>query len=477
MPVFTEQQQAVIAAIRRGESVDARAVAGSGKTTTLVEALQGFNKPALTLAFNKRNAEDLAARVPPTVHAKTMNALGHAAWATHISRRLTVQTDKTRSILREVIAKKPILPDQFIATTRLVSLAKAFGITPGTLSLPPPDIEEWRNRADERDIPNDVFDECVENALDVLRISVNQAWKGIIDFDDQLYMPVLFNARFPRYAAVFVDEAQDLSTLQHIMVERIKSDQIGIIGDPNQAIYSFRGASSNSYYELAARFGTTNYPLTLSFRCPKVVAAEAMLYVPDFSVPDTAIEGEIIEATSAELKPGAILCRYNAPLVKLAFRALREGKPFNYLGRDFLSGILAIHKRAPTPSDLDAWLQIRLREAKTDGAKDRSHDQYHSLLTLHEASERMQKPIEFIIKSMMEESRNANATILSTVHKAKGLEWERVTFLNYAGAGANAGDEEASASASASANQENNINYVGVTRAQHSLTLIRRRAV
>ena len=59
------------------------AVAGSGKTTTLLNALKLIptNKRVLFLAFNKSIAKELQERVPntPNIHVKTVHGFGYSS--------------------------------------------------------------------------------------------------------------------------------------------------------------------------------------------------------------------------------------------------------------------------------------------------------------------------------------------------------------------------------------------------------------
>jgi DNA helicase-2/ATP-dependent DNA helicase PcrA len=455
MPHFTPQQSALIDAIATGQSIAARAVAGSGKTTTLIAGLAHAKSPGLALAFNKRNAEDLKAKLPAgsPVEARTLNALGHRIWSDHIRKRLTVSSTKTADIIKSLGIQ--VDRDEWAALVRMISVAKARAIEPGTLGRPDPDMSAWLDGAQQLDIPDDLFEHLAGHAKRVLAESTKLAYNGTIDFDDQLYMPVIFSARFPSPHLVAVDEAQDLSPLQHEMVARLRPSQLIVIGDPNQAIYGFRGASTSSYHDLVARFGLTEQPLTVSFRCPEVVGAEARHYVPDFTCVAGAPSGQLRRVTSADLVPGAIICRYNAPLIRLAFAAIRAGTPIQFLGRDFIAGLKAILKKAPTPDALAAWLAQRLREARTQGAKNRAQDQHDSLLVVLDGAKASGRDPAEILTRLSDPT--ASRVVLSTVHKAKGLEWPQVTFLGY-----NRERDEG---------QEANINYVGVTRAQETLLL------
>ena len=48
----------------------------------------------------------------------------------------------------------------------------------------------------------------------ILTISIGQAYNGVIDFTDQVYMPALFGGTYPSFPVVLVDEYQDLSPVK-----------------------------------------------------------------------------------------------------------------------------------------------------------------------------------------------------------------------------------------------------------------------
>ena len=448
----TEQQAAACAAFRRGESLAMRAVAGSGKTATLVSMYQDAPIGALALAFNRKNAEDLAKKMPAHVVSRTMNSLGHRAWMKHLGRKVTLDTRKSWTLWNTYPHAKELAQDA-ADIVKLVGLAKSQGLTSGFASAARPDLRLWADLAEQFDIEG--FDSLAPHAAWLLHESAEKAFAGLIDFDDQIYMPCTYGSPFDRFPCLAVDEAQDLSPLQHQMVARSlrAGGQIVVVGDPNQAIYSFRGASSTSFDQLVQRFALPIMPLTASFRCPRAVVREAQRYVPDIIAAGER-EGTVLR-TAFGPKPAlneTVLCRYNAPLVKLAFKSIKARIAVQYLGRDFLSGLKSLHKKYPTPKELEGWYTNQIANARTEGAVSRANDRYESLSVLHEEGNVDQALTELL------EAPKANAFTLSTIHKAKGLEWHNVTYLGY--------DKPDSS------DQADNIRYVGVTRAQDTLTLV-----
>ncbi|HXJ94237.1 MAG TPA: UvrD-helicase domain-containing protein [Terriglobia bacterium] len=453
---LTPQQENFISRFSQGEALACRAVAGSGKTTTLVAAFNASAKPksrSLVLAFNKRNAEELQAKLPAEVTAMTLNALGHRAYVNGTGLRPKLDSRKLWGIWNEhpQSGKLKKYAEEILDLTRL---ARIIGLSPGVSGKPGPDYALWEAAADDMDL--DWSDTFADIAADILGRSTTAALKGTIDFDDQLYIPVLFGLPFPKFDRIAVDEAQDLSLLQHEMVGRAAAAgcQMVAIGDPNQAIYAWRGASSNSFYDLVRKFSLTEAALTASFRCPRAVVREAQKYVPDIEAAGD-FEGSVDFSPTMPIPAlrKAVLSRYNAPLVDYAFRAIRQGVGVDYKGRDFIKNLKKIHQKYPTPAALAEWLEHEKANKKTEGARQKAEDKYQSLLSLHaNGSNKVEEVIAKLAATPQDQ-----ALVLSTIHKAKGLEWDDVTFLDY--------------SKLRWEGQEPNCWYVGCTRAKRALHL------
>jgi superfamily I DNA/RNA helicase len=445
----TPQQALVIETYRKGLSQAVSARAGSGKTSTLVEALQASPPGTLAVAFNKRTADELQARMPPAVLSKTLNSLGHSAWGRHTGKRLVLDTKKLIKLLQSH-PKAKLFDDNFMEIVKLVRLAKASGLSSG-FQLREPDFEDWLSIADAHDVIEP--EGLLEPAAWLLKENCRQAFQGTIDFDDQIYCSVMYGSPFTRYASVAVDEAQDLSPLQHRMIERSLSPgaQLTIVGDPAQAIYGFRGASLSSFDDFIEKFSLEANPLTASFRCPRAVIREAQRFVPDI---EAASEREgMVSRLRGEIEPRAnvtVLSRTNAPLLKLAFQCLRARVAPNMLGRDFLSGLKALNKKYPTLETLERWHAAEMISTN-DAKKSRASDRYEAMIILHEEGD-----VEASIAKISAEAKTAAMT-LSTIHKSKGLEWDNVIYYDF--------EKEWKGS------QENNIKYTGLTRSKDKLYL------
>src|SRR5699024_4389476 len=71
---------------------------------------------------------------------------------------------------------------------------------------------------------------------------------------DLLHRDEVLAAEQSRIRRVFVDEYQDVDPAQAAMVEQLASgaDEVVVVGDPDQAIYAFRGADPGALRRFAA---------------------------------------------------------------------------------------------------------------------------------------------------------------------------------------------------------------------------------
>lgn len=104
---------------------------------------------------------------------------------------------------------------------------------------------------------------------------------GALDFDD-LLIKALEMAKKGQSPVPYllVDEFQDISPLQYRLIEAWSQGgrEVFIIGDPNQAIYGFRGADEKSFSRFCAEKQTEVVRLHKNYRStPEVLAASAMV--------------------------------------------------------------------------------------------------------------------------------------------------------------------------------------------------------
>lgn len=470
---LSSEQTACIQAIAAPSQSSLIIIAGAGcaKTTTLVKGLhQNKLFPATTLAFNKRNAEELNLKLPAHNRALTLNALGHQTFKQNTKAHPKLSFNKTTNLIKELFPKHPAHND----LAKLVNIAKAsgLGIPARSISglLP---FEALSDLAEHYDL--EFSDELAAQTHAILAASWDMAFKTqTIDFADQLYLPILANHTFRKFNCLAIDEAQDLSPIQHQMALRSinQNSFLVAVGDPFQAIYGFRGAHTSSMDALADILPNgrpQSLSLSQSFRCPQSVIRLAQEFVPFIRASDFAPEGSVqfVEPT-VDIPPGhTILCRYNAPLIRKAFTLLHAGQPFEYIGKDFLQGLISILKRLPKTTEplqaLASWAEAEISKKPKQAVtiEDKSQALTHILSQA--------KTVEAAIRAIQALSDSKNGTVLSTIHKAKGLEWPNVWLILHKPWEQL---QKLKDPASWQDGQERNALYVAITRAQQNLYLI-----
>lgn len=104
------------------------------------------------------------------------------------------------------------------------------------------------------------------------------------------------------FTAIFVDEFQDLTPVQFLLIRKLSPSNktfLTIVGDPNQAIYGWRGGSRELFQTVLSHHPhMKTYPLTQTFRCPqRVVDVANHLIVQNMDPENTSIETTIPEGT------------------------------------------------------------------------------------------------------------------------------------------------------------------------------------
>jgi superfamily I DNA/RNA helicase/RecB family exonuclease len=254
---------------------------GTGKTTTLVEAVarrvEGGLAPdeVLVLTFSRKAAGELRDRITARVGTTTA---GPSAWTFHAFCYALVRehqpaglyTDPLRLLsgpeqdvaLRELLRGSVELgrswPPELraaLGTRGLAEEVRALLSRARELGLDPDDLASLAAREGRPDwVAMGAF---FGEYLDVLDA------QGAVDYAELVHRAVLL-AEQPeiaeqlrrRYGAVFVDEYQDTDPAQERLLQAIAGQgrDLVVVGDPDQAIYAFRGAEVSGLLEFSARF-------------------------------------------------------------------------------------------------------------------------------------------------------------------------------------------------------------------------------
>lgn len=479
--VWSPQQQDIFDDFRTNDRhTIVRARAGCAKTTTTLEAIQ-YAPPRyqriLLAAFNKIIANELQEKLTdPRAEAKTLHSLGFS----YIMKQWEgVKVDEKRRAWGLVEAHTGGAVPQPIKSALKATHCKVRELNPWAKEAK--DIERiavtWDTLPGEEHWSR-LWDETrfYETVLEILESAAEEPTEGAIDFSDMIYLPLRNGWVFPRYDLVAVDEAQDMTGPQLTMAMRAchKDGRIVIVGDDRQAIYGFRGADSRGLDRLKEELQAGELGLTTTYRCGKAIVAKAAALVPDFVAAESAPEGIVRTCSHAEMVLNAkegdfILSRLNAPLMGVALDLIKRRVRARIRGREIGKGLLElverlrVHRIEDLETALEMWRRremARLNKREAGLARMKAaqlDDTVDTLLTLAGNCNGMQE-LRDDLKTLFVDEDGGQAVMCSTVHKAKGLETERVWVL-----------EDTMRAGSL---EEENIRYVAYTRAKGELVLV-----
>lgn len=492
------EQQAIFDWVSTGQgNAVVEAVAGAGKTTTLIKSVELMQGNVFVGAYNKKMGDELSSKTAHITNcvAKTFHSAGFGALRFYLKGKNKVAEivgDKVK-VLAERKTQSTAFDEFVPAISTLVSLAKQSGFFVRGV-CPEPMTNDWMNIIDHYNVedqlpewghPNDL----VRLANEILQQS--NAVHHVIDFDDMIYLPLFLNLRFFKNDWVLIDEAQDTNATRLEMARRMlkTSGRLIAVGDPHQAIFGFTGADANSINSIRDAFNAITLQMSVTFRCPKVVVREAQTYVKHIVSHPNSPDGDHFQMTMNEMikfveAGDAIIARYNRALVETCFKLIREGIPAKIEGKSIGEGLIKLISRWKVKtldglkSKLIAWKEKEISKIKAkanwsgDGMDvkiEYIQDQYSTINVLIDRSREeginTVDGLKMMIKNMFDDIGNTKKfVVLSSVHRSKGLEWDRVFILDRLNT-----MPSKRATQEWQRKQEINLIYVALTRAKTTL--------
>ena len=466
----TPEQTAIVSAARdTKDNLLIGALAGAAKTSTLelvAAALPDVN--AICLAFNKKIADEMRAKLPSGYSVKTLHSLGLSIWTNAIGKRCKVDNGKVYKILRTQIEAMP-RDEQEEAWKHSSYILKAIGQLKGAGYIPNSCVDKKTTPL----LDDDTFPEALDEELSAIEhelihacseISFHQAMQGIIDYDDMVLMPSVCKAPYPIHSLILVDEAQDLSPLNHLMLKRLYRRRIIAVGDSCQAIYAFRGADEAGMSSIMKLFDCKPMSLSTSFRCPEAIV-EHVKWRAEHMVawsgnPKNGLVKTLDRWSFDDIPDdSAIICRNNAPLFSLAVKLFKQGRYPNLWGSDLGKGLLSVMKKLgpnnmKQEDALKALLQYENEQAQRVKNLGALRDRVDCIdIFLRE------KPTLGEAKAHAENLLASSGRVhFMTGHKSKGHEFDNVFFLDQA--------------LVSTEGQDPNLRYVICTRSKDNLTYV-----
>lgn len=523
-----------------GGPVRVLAGAGTGKTRAITHriaygVLSGVYQPGrvLALTFTARAAGEMRSRLAaldvPGVQARTFHAAAlrqlQYFWPHTIGGQLPVLLEHKARLVGQAATRLRVSNDR--ATVRDLSAEIEWSKVSMHTAQSYPQAARDAGRPGPAGLELPVVARLIE-AYEELKEAA-----GVIDFEDVLLTTVAILEEDPRVAArvhdqyrhFVVDEYQDVSALQQRLLQAWLGtrDDVCVVGDPSQTIYSFAGADARFLLDFAARHPQARQlSLVRDYRStPQVVHVANRLLD---AAPPTARRGRVdlvsqqpagpapravafdddegeaagvvtriraLQAGGTGLDEIAVLYRTNAQSEPLEQALADAGLAYQVRGGDrFFAreevkrGIVLLRGAARTDADAPD-VRAAVRDALTTagwapapptgaGARRDQWESLQALVALADAivNEHPQATIADVVTDLQTRAANQHApsaggVTLSSLHAAKGLEWDAVFIV-----GACEGLLPISfADTPAEVEEERRLLYVGVTRARRDLTL------
>lgn len=410
-------------------------------------------KRAIFLAFQRTVADDLRKKIPDTADVYSLNGFGQTR-VQKVNGYQKLNQNRGLLLLEKHLGKSLSaynFQDQkaFKQLLQFIRKLKQEDLKPGEEAFE--FVQGKYTELCDLPLPRGNMVELAKDLFKRMAIPNNN-----LEYIDQLWLGEKCISN-PPYDVAFVDEFQDLSQIM-LKLARKTAPNIIYCGDPNQSITRFAGAGDSIYEELQCT-SDKELPLKTSFRLPPNIAREANKIHPTAKLRSAKdkeginkwITFEQIPDVCVPAKGSAILCRTNAPLVAAAMKLMAMNVPCYILKTDLIKQLqeLLSYKK----SDIIQTLTKRAQSSKPLQAMILL-DQIEILNLLHEEDNPREK-----LESLCKPGPNI---VLSTVHKAKGLEWQNVVILNPP-------IKHPLATRPEELKQETNVEFVAITRTKENL--------
>ncbi len=375
-----------------------RAGPGTGKTRLLVQRAVGLidegvaPEKVLFITFTRKAAgelrERLAASLPSAgkVWATTFHALGH-------------------KVLAQASATEPAVIAEEARQAIIKRIAQTAGLKPSGLELA---ISAHKQSLDQEPAPD------LAPLLTAYQEDLEQA--QAVDLDDLVRGAALAlradaglaNVWRQRFGHVLVDEYQDVNQVQVALLRELigPGAQLAAIGDPDQAIYGFRGADRRFFARFARDFaGAAQLELSQNYRNSAPILA--------------AVQG-LMEPEPDALRPSLKALGAGGPMPTIVALPSPEAEA-NWAANRIAALIGGVDSRQVEGPGRDAFGDYGPRDVAV-------LYRLHALApVLQRALERAGVPVQVAGRAPLAETDpldfKAQRVSLLTMHAAKGLEW------------------------------------------------------
>lgn len=475
--LLTEEQKGIIEAVGSGKNILVSALAGTGKTSTLLKIAEAYpQRKGLYLAYNKVLQIEARQKFPASVACKTIHSLAYEHTGRHYANQLSNKLNIATVVRYLSIA--PLRHKNYYASAELVAASACDMVKNYTYSIdeavqPFHYSQRFIDRLRDKYSPSLEFDlDRIESPKTFLERFIYESWNHArtlwVAMADPNNMAIpashdtylkLYQNKKPMvlgYDYIMLDEAQDanpaiLDILSHQGVQRI------YVGDENQQIYGYRG-TINAMTSIEGE----KYCLTQSFRFGPAIAEEANKILQSLNVENLVKGYEKIPSKVGPLDMGApytFIARTNAELIK-AIVSTKDQKRIHFIGD--IEKVISLFESAyflrndnlsrvfdPSLKQFPSWDKFVL-----DANLSKDPEYLGIVSFIQEYGSQVPQTLN-LIRSLCSASENDADIVMVTAHKAKGRQWPQVHVHNDF---TKNGDRE-----------EKNIYYVALTRASHVL--------
>ncbi len=472
------------------------AVAGSGKTSTLLELLTMCNHRTLFLAFNKSIQVEIQAQIEERNlgqgKAMTMHSLGLQAIKKQT--KVRINANKNYDLVKEIQQMHRLLFNDLRWEDKLKISYTLMDMNDVSRIYLTDDIEQIKKHMFDMDktffdrpLPGDWNDEetilsTVWSDMVELRNASYEGRKIEIDFQDMIFLPILKDYPIPIHPYyLMIDEVQDLNIAQHALIDKLISQgsirRWIAVGDRNQAIYGFSGAYSSSFDKMLEKENVINLPLDICYRCPVDVinSANAVYPVMEAFKTHTGIVQNIPSYKHIK-DESMVICRNSTPLLELYFLLLAEGKKVFIKGEDVLGSVYKFLRPYNYKTINTALVIMEKEERKLHSKLNNSDSDRYKYYRFKQNFDDFQVLVNYVCKDFNNtvdmllkniqtifSNDSGKSIILCTIHKSKGLEADVVYILNEHLI------PSKFAKSPAQLKQEQNLRYVARTRAKEEM--------
>jgi superfamily I DNA/RNA helicase len=497
---FNEEQTAILDQLhfRDSQILAVNALAGTGKTTTLKGAAQYPLKAERLryFVFNKRNADEAAAEFPRNTRVSTAHSFAYRAphpdgggtmaevygssqrrlFQGSLYGPLRAQLKQSRDFanhIRQVRQELRCSEGRAIMAVQAI-LQRYCQSADGQIGSQhiAPDLAEYIHRQGLRGLPKATLG------------TASWAWDRMRDpfsnfpIDHSVYLKLcsLAPPRIPADTILF-DEAQDASPpMLAVLKAQLKyGTRLVLVGDTYQHIYDFTGAVDAMNIMQADHSELTQiFPLTTSYRFGQDVAEAGNRFLRLMNSPyllkGKGPQGCVID-NKASSKVRAVLFRSNAALLQAAVKAVSAGRKVCVVGgtAEIVKLFEAMGKlydnefaNHPELGFFDDWRQL------TEYANTQMGSAIAPLVAIVEQKQGHVEDVIKALRSTVNDAVNAEY-ILSTAHKAKGGEWDKVLLRDDFQHAWMDTDQNSERQYQVPKSDELSLQYVACTRAQKAL--------